>query len=128
MRLRGRSGNDSKRASCGKDGPAGEEFQRREWVGEDGPGRDPLELLDDVLGFLVALLRELILGLAAQEMSPEQEVAGAERITLSLEDLGDPVAERIELGCLGFEDRLGRAVDALEADRDRPGYGRAGSS
>ncbi len=60
------------------DRPVGQQLEGGERVGEDRPGRDPLELLDHVLGPLVALLGELILGLAAEQMGAEQQVAGAE--------------------------------------------------
>ena len=59
-------------------------------------------------------------------MGAEQQVAGAERVALALEDLGDPGAEGGEVGRLVLEDGLGRAVVAADADRHRPGRGRAG--
>ena len=75
------------------DGAVGQEVERGERVGEDGAGGDPLELLDDVLGPLVALVRELVLRLAAEQMGAEQQVARAERLAFALEDRGDPAAE-----------------------------------
>ena len=75
------------------DGPVGHQLEGRERIGEDGAGGDPLKLLDHVLGPLVPLLGELILGLAAQQMGAEQEVARAERVALAVEDLADPVAQ-----------------------------------
>ena len=75
------------------DGPVGHQLEGRERIGEDGAGGDPLKLLDHVFGPLVAFLGELILGLATEQMGAEQEVAGAERLALALEDLADPVAE-----------------------------------
>ncbi len=79
------------------DGSVGDQLEGGERVGEDGAGGDPLELLDDIFRPLIALDRELLLGLSGEQMGSQQQVARAERFAFLCEDLGDAAAQGVEL-------------------------------
>ena len=82
------------------DGPVGHQLEGGKRIGKDGAGRDPLEFLDDVFGPAIAFERELILGLSREEMGAKQQIARAQGFAFALDDPGDPVAQRGELGRL----------------------------
>ena len=59
-------------------------------------------------------------------MSAEQEVAGAKRVALAVNDLTDPGPQRGQVGLLFLEEGFGRAIRPPHANRQRPGGGRGG--